>query len=107
MAIQSEPKYAAIDAAALGANTLIAAVAGRKIRVLALTLVGAGAVEAKFQSGAAGTDLTGAMALAASTVVSASYNPAGHFETAAGVLLNLNLSAATGVRGWLTYVLVE
>jgi hypothetical protein len=97
-------RYALIDTAAAGNNTLVAAVAGKKIRVLSFLLVGAGTVAVAFQSGAGGTALTGAMPLAASTVVQGAYNPSGLFETAAGVLLNLNLSAAIGVRGMLTCV---
>jgi hypothetical protein len=107
MPIQSEVQYAVVDAAALGDNTLVAAVAGKRIRVLAFVLVGAGAVNAQFQSGASGTALSGAMAFAASTVVPGTFNPAGWLQTAVGALLNLNLSAAVGVRGMLTYVEVE
>ena len=107
MAIQSEPQFALIDTAASGNTTLVAAVAGKKIRVTAFLAVGAGAVNIAFQSGAGGTALTGAMPLATSSVVAAPDNPSGWFETAAGALLNLNLSAAVGVRGCLKYVLVE
>jgi hypothetical protein len=97
-------KYAIIDAAGSGNNTLVAAVTGKKIRVLAFVMVGAGIVNVAFQSGAGGTALSGAMPLIANSVVFGSYNPLGWFETAAAALLNLNLSAAIGVRGMLTYV---
>jgi hypothetical protein len=101
---QSEARYALIDTASAGNTTLVAAVAGRKIRVLSFFLVSAGTVIAAFQSGAGGTALTGAMPLVASSVVPVSYNPLGWFETAVATLLNLNLSAAVGVRGALVFV---
>lgn len=103
---QSEPLYAVIDHAVSGNNTLVAAVAGKKIRVLGFVLVSAGTVTARFESAADGTALTGQMTLAVNTVVSSGYNALGWFETVAGQLLNLELSAAVSVDGVLTYVLV-
>ena len=99
-------KYAVIDHAGSGDNTLVAAVAGKKIRVLSYVLVSAGAVTARFESAASGTALSGQMTLAASTVVSAPYNKLGHFETIAGELLNLELGGAVSVDGHLVYQLV-
>lgn len=99
----AQPKFAIIDAASSGDNTLVAAVAGKKIRVLNYVLVSAGAVTARFESGAGGTALTGQMTLAASTEVEASSQQWGHFETAAGALLNLELSGAVSVDGHLSY----
>lgn len=98
------PKFAIIDAATSGDNTLVAAVASKKIRVLALFLVAAGTVITRFESGAGGTALTGQMNLVANTGFSLSYNPAGWFETASNTLLNLELSAAISVDGSLTYI---
>ncbi len=98
---------AAIDNATSGDNTLVAAVTGKKIRVLDVVLISAGAMTARFESGASGTALTGQMTLAAGTGFAPGYNPVGHFETAAGSLLNLELSAATSADGWLVYVLVD
>jgi hypothetical protein len=49
------PKFAKIDAATSGDNTLVAAVASKKIRVLALFLVAVSDVVARFESGAGGT----------------------------------------------------
>lgn len=103
----SDPLYAVIDDATSGNNTIVAAVAGRKIRVLSFFLVSAGTVLARFESDADGTALTGQMTLAVNDVVEAGYNPLGHFETVAGELLNLELSAAVSVDGALTYVLVD
>lgn len=107
MAIQSDVKFAVIDAAANGNNTVVAAVTGRKIRVLAFVLVAAGTVTTRFESAADGTALTGQMTMAVNSVISVPYNPAGWFETAAAQLLNLELSAGVSVDGMLTYVEVE
>jgi hypothetical protein len=99
------PKYAAIAASTSGNNTLVAAVTGKKIRVLAYNLMGNGAVNAKFQSGAGGTDLTGLKYVAAAGGgICAPYNPVGWFETGSNTLLNLNLSAAVAVGGEIVYV---
>lgn len=98
------PKFAAISASSSGNNTLIAAVASKKIRVLSYTLVCTTAVTAKLQSGASGTDLTGAMPFGANGGVSAPFNPLGHFETAVNTLLNLSLGSAVAVAGHICYV---
>lgn len=105
--MQSEPLYAVIDAAASGNNTLVAPVAGKKIRVLGFFIVAASAVTARFESDADGTALTGQMDLTADQAAAPGFNPLGWFETAAGELLNLELSGAVSVDGALTYVLVD
>lgn len=101
------PKFAAIDAATSGNNTLVAAVASKKIRVIACFMIAAGAVNARFESGADGTALTGQMNLTTNSGFVLPYNPAGWFETAAAALLNLELSGAVSVDGALTYVEVS
>lgn len=101
--VGSEVKFAAIDAAASGDNTLVAAVAGKKIRVLSLAIVAAGAVVARAESGAGGTALTGQMTLGANAVFALPFNSEGWFETAAGQLLNLELGGAVSVDGCLSY----
>lgn len=98
------PKYALINTSSSGDTTLIAAVTSKKIRVVSYTLVCSGTVGIKFQSGTAGTALTGVMEFTAQTGAAAGFNPFGHFESASGVLLALNLSAAVAVRGHLTYL---
>jgi hypothetical protein len=100
-------KRVVIDAATLGDNTLVAAVTGKKIRVLDIVLISAGAMTIRFESGASGTALTGQMTVAAGTGFAPGYNPLGHFETAAGALLNMELSAGTSADGWLVYVEVD
>jgi hypothetical protein len=100
----SEIKFAVIDAASSGDNTLVAGVTGKKIRVLSVFLMAAGAVNCRFESGASGTALTGQMNVAANGGFSLTHNPGGWFETAAAALLNLELSGAVSVDGCLTYV---
>lgn len=103
-AVSSEIKYAVIDAATSGDNTLVAAVTGKKIRVLSLYLVATGAVLVRFESGASGTALTGQSSMAANGVLVLPYNPLGWFETAAAALLNLELGGAVSVDGALSYI---
>jgi hypothetical protein len=98
------PKFASIDIAASGDTTEVALVSGKKIRVLAYRFVSAGAVSVRFKSGAS-TNLTGAMSTgAAGGGGGAAFNPIGHFETASGEALVMNLSAAVQVSGHLVYV---
>lgn len=98
------PKYAAIALSASGNTTLVAAVTSKKLRVVALSMVAAGTVNIKFQTGTGGTDLTGLFYLVANSGAVLPFNPAGWFETASGVLLNANLSAAIAIGGSLTYI---
>lgn len=98
------PKFVAITASTSGNNTLLAAVTAKKIRVLALWLTSNGTVNAKFQSGAGGTDITGLAYLVVNTGMVLPFNPVGWFETGSNTLLNLNLSAAIAVGGSLVYV---
>jgi len=101
----SEIKYAVIDAASSGDNTIVAAVGvGVKVRVLAAFMVAAGDVTARFESGAAGTALTGQMSLTTNSGFVLPFCPGGWFETADNTLLNLELSGATSVDGSLVYV---
>jgi hypothetical protein len=100
----AQVKFAVVDAASSGDNPVIAAVSGKKIRVLAgsLTMTGT-AIAIRFESGAGGTALTGQMTPALGQTISLPFCPVGHFETAAGSLLNLELGGAQSVDGWLVY----
>lgn len=98
------PLYAVIDTSSSGNTTLVAAVTAKVIRVLAYTFVCDGAVAVKFTSGAGGTALSGAMSCAANGGATPPFCPAGHFQTGTNTALVLNLSAAVGVRGHLTYI---
>lgn len=96
-------KYAKIDAATSGNNTLVAAVAGKKIRVHSLALIAAGTVNVRLEDGASGTALTGQMNLVSNVGFVLPHNPQGWCETSSNTLLNLELSAAISVDGLLTY----
>ncbi len=97
-------KYAVIDAAATPDNTIVALVSSRKLRVLSMFMVSAGTVIARFESNTGGTALTGQMNLIANSGFVLPFNPAGWFETVAGELLNLELSAGVSVDGSITYI---
>jgi hypothetical protein len=98
------PKFAKIAASSSGNNTLVAAVSSKKIRVLAYNFISNGTVNAKFQDGASGTDLTGLKYCVANMGICAPFNPVGWFETSATTLLNVNLSGAVAIGGELVYV---
>jgi hypothetical protein len=98
------PKFAIVDAASSGNNTLVSAVTAKKLRVLAFFGMAAGTVTVRLESGADGTALTGQMQLTAQTGFVLPFNPLGWCETAAGSLLNLELSGAISVDGCLVYV---
>lgn len=101
--VDQQLKRKIIDSSGSGDNTLVAAVAGKKIRVYQIVLIAAGTVTIRFESGAGGTALTGQMPLTVSTGFSSGWCPVGHFETAVGALLNLELSGAVSVDGWMLY----
>lgn len=90
--------------AAAGATGLVAAVAGKKIRVLALLAVTTLANNIKLQSG--NTDITGLFPLAANGQLPLPFNEHGWCETVAGAALNINLSAATATGVQLVYTLI-
>lgn len=106
--MQSVAQFAVISEASAGDNTLVAAVTGKKIRVVALAMVASGGANAvRFESDASGTALTGVMDLGDNVQMVLPYNGAGWFETIAGELLNLELANATLVGGCLTYLEVD
>jgi hypothetical protein len=106
--LEVEPKRVAISAAVSGDNTLIPAVAGKKLCVLGVFLMAGGAVNATFYSGppATGKALSGPVPMAANGgfVVPPSANPEMHWiETAAGEALVLKLDSAVQVSGFVVY----
>lgn len=101
---QASVKYAKIDAATSGDNTVVAAVTGKKIRVLSLFYLTAGGVNVRFESGASGTALTGQMEHVGQTGCVLPFSEDGWFETAAGSLLNIELSTNVSIDGALTYI---
>jgi len=101
------PKFARINNNTSGDNELVAAVVGKKIRVLSITLVSAGNVTVTLESGTAGNFLAGPFEFDGSTQpkgVAYSFSPVGHFETVSGESLNMILDAAINVGGSLVYV---
>lgn len=98
------PKFASISASSSGNNTLVAAVVGKKIRVLSYSIVAAGAVTTAFQDGAGGSAKSGPMSFGANGGITVPFSPVGHFETTANTLLNLSLGGAVSVAGHLCYV---
>lgn len=99
-------KRAVISGATSGNNTIVAAVADKKIKVLSVLLVAVTAVTVRFESGADGTALTGVMSLAANAgfVLNAPSDPTNHwFETGVNTLLNMELGGAVQVSGCITY----
>lgn len=103
---------AAVAAASSGDNTLVAAVAGKRVRVIAGVLSFGGTVNAKLKSGAS-TDLTGLYYGVAAAQVFFDYAPEGyggqrgHVETAPGEALVVNLSGAVAVGGHLVYDVIQ
>lgn len=96
-------KFAAIDVATTGDNTIVAAVPAKKILVVSYDLVVASDVTLRWKSGAA-TNKSGPKPFAARGGQVKQFAPLGHVETALGEALVLNLSAAVAVGGELTYV---
>ena len=99
------PQYIAIVASSSGPTTIVTATAGKKVRVLAAKITANGAVNVKWQSHTAPTDLTGFSYYAsAGDGEVLPFNPIGWFETHVGEALDINLSGAVAVGGHLTYI---
>lgn len=103
-------KFASVTtAAATGDNTLVSAVAAaaplaaKRIRVVDYMLVAAGSVTVAFESSVSGPDMSGVMSLIAGVQNTPGFSPVGHFETAAGSLLNLRQVGAVLVSGYIAY----
>lgn len=100
--------YASIDLNATG--NVVAAVTGKRIRVVTYVLVASGAGTVTWRS--ATTALSGAMTVATGTPISAAPLPEGlagqkgHLETATGEALNLLISGSIQVSGHLVYEVV-
>jgi hypothetical protein len=94
-----------IAASSSGNNEIVAAHAGKKIRLIAWWLTSNGTVNAKWRS--ANTDKSGLAYLVANAGVSVPAIDDGSeevwVETAAGEALNLNLSGAVAVGGQAVY----
>jgi len=94
-------KYALIDANSSGNTQVVAAVSGKRIRVVAYALVASAAVNVQFRSGST-TNLTGPMRLVEAGGVAHAFE-GGLFQTNVGESLNINLSANVQVGGYVVY----
>jgi hypothetical protein len=88
--------------AAAGNTEIVGAVAGSKIRVLAVTAIASAAVNMKFQTNV--TDISPLWPLAANGGLVQPHNDHGWEETVAGDPLNVNLSGNVAVAVQITYV---
>jgi len=104
-------KYAVVNVNASGDNTIISAVAGKRIKVLHYAVGCDQNIDIYWKSNS--TRITGPIFLAASTSISAGYgasSPAGlvgMFETNTGEALVLNLNGAKTVGGHITYLVID
>jgi hypothetical protein len=95
-------KTTPISCALSGNNVIVAAVSGKRIKVYVIVFISTGTVNAKWCS--ASTDLTGDKNFQAREGYTLAVNPpAILLQTVAGETLNLNLSAAVAVDGWIAY----
>jgi len=95
----------AVNVSTLGANNLGISVAGKIIRVRAIYLYAAGAVSLTIQD-TTPTSFSGPIPLTTTMGLMAHWNREGHFDLGQGKDLNLNLSAAVAVTGWIDYDVV-
>lgn len=96
-------KYLTANPADSGANTLLAGITGKKIRVLAMQAQAITAVSMNLESGT--TDISGIIALGATGGVTLPMsNPYGWCETAEGAALNCTLSGAVAVGVTIVYM---
>jgi hypothetical protein len=101
---------AAIAAGTTGDTEVVAAVAGKRVRVVTGVLSFGGTVNAKFRS--ATTDLTGLYYGVLGAQVTFDHGgegyggQKGHFQTEYGEALNLNLSGNVAVGGHVVYEVV-
>jgi hypothetical protein len=95
---------AVIDTASSGDNTIVAADATKKIKVVSYSIVVSAAVSVRWKSGA--TSKSGAMAFAANGGIALAGNVnAPLFETAVNNALVLNLGSANQASGHVAYFL--
>lgn len=90
-------KRAFLAQGSTGDRDLVAAVTGKKIRVLALVANGVGAAAFRLESGAAGTALSGVLSVSLANGIGTfvlPYNEQGWFETAAGAALSVEHTGA-------------
>ncbi len=99
----SAQQQAAIDISTATTHEIVAGISGKKIRVMSVFLVCAGAVEVTFEVNGA----DGPMSFAANGGLVLPHSPGGWFETGSGDALEISLGGAVAVGGSITYVEVE
>jgi hypothetical protein len=92
--------YAPINASTSGDTTIVPAVSGKRILVVAYALVASSQVAVKFRSN--NTDITGLMKLVEGGGIAHAYEW-GLFRTGVGEALRINLSANVQVGGYVVY----
>ncbi len=107
---QSDSLFAPIAAATSGNNTLVAAVAGKKIRVQALCVIAGAAGNVYFTSNTGGTVIFGGSTNKINLAVNGGFvipfSPPGWFETAVGEALIMNASSTGPFSGGLVYITI-
>ena len=100
------PLFAPINQSVTASTAVVAGVAGKKIRVLALTLtVLTSGQTVTFQTQTGSAAITGPLTFGANGQLIVPLNQLGLFETLVGDGLYMALGGATLVSGFLTYVL--
>lgn len=103
MSYPANARSATVNASTNGANTVIAAVPGKVIRVISYVLVCASAVNVTWESDG-GTILGGPMPFAANGGAAPPKDDSGMFDTLSGEGLVLFLSSGVQVGGHVKYV---
>jgi hypothetical protein len=103
MAHPFQSVQAPINAMAVGTTSLVAAISGARIRVMALVIVATAASTVQLK-GATSALTTGAMSLAANGVLVLPYNDDGWFVTQVGEALNIVVGGTGPVNGSFNYV---
>lgn len=101
------PKFANIAVNSSGDNTIVSAVASKKLRIISCFMIADGDVTAYIVDGANNAmigDSSVGIDLTANSGFVLDFNPVGWQETAAGQTLDINLDGAVGVAGSLTYI---
>lgn len=96
------PQFAPINVS--GSTTVVPAVPGLRIRVIAMDLVSSISVTIQWQSSTGPTIISGPQAFAANGGIVRPFNQAGWFQTLVGDALLISLSGGAVVGGNITYV---
>ncbi len=102
--IFSKLQFASFSDSTDDRNVVVAAVTGKKIRVMSYSINAAGGVNTVTWESAT-TALSGAMDMLDQATIEVD-SPHGLLETVAGAALNLSMTGATLVAGHVSYILV-